>query len=202
MQVNITEQDKYNDFPALIEAVMSHLEFQKWGFEVVHSGKLFDSASAIIFQSEFCKLRVWTFRDRPYEQSEIYYSYGRLHAPNEKHTIKLDKWGGKEYHCWHDHLNLYLVLGFLDGLSAQKLARGKFPYFPDVLLKYNEEAARLGHHERFARKQNTIWNHYGQRLFGFYDIRTPDLWNQYIDFVKEFRSLVKENESFYEVDIY
>jgi hypothetical protein len=192
LQLNFTEQDKYNDFPALVDAVTSHLDYKKWGFEIIHSGKLFDFSSAIIFQSEFCKVRVWTFRDRPYEQSEIYYSYGRLHAPNEKNTIKFDKWGGREYHCWHNHLNLYLVLCFLDEVSPQELVGKKFPYFPDILLKFEKEASGWPHHERFARQQNVIWNHYGQRLFELYDYRTPNLWNQYIGFVKELRLMTEK----------
>jgi len=206
------EQDKSNHFPALIQAITQYLDFKRWGFdyEIFHSGSSFSFSSAIIFQSEFCKVRVWTFRDIRDNEAEIYYAYGRLHAPNEKHTIKFDKWGGREYTCWHDHLNLYLVLGFLDGLSAEEVAKREFPYFPDVLLKFNEEAIGWGRQERFARQQNTIWNQYGQRLFGFYDLRTPNMWNQYIDFVKDFRSLKEKKEppydSFYETayptDIY
>jgi hypothetical protein len=191
-QLTFTEQDKYNDFPALIDAVMGHLDYGKWGFEIIHAGALFDFSSAIVFQSEFCKVRVWTFRDRPYEQSEIYYSYGRLHAPNEKHTIRLEKWGGREYHCWHDHLNLYLVLCFLDEVSPQELVRKPFPYLPDILSKFEKEASGWSHHERFARQQNVIWNHYGQRLFELYDYRKPNVWNKYVGFVKELRFLTEK----------
>lgn len=199
--IDFNESDKYNDFPLLVQAITDHLDFKKWGFDmrVFPSRTLGDFSSAIIFQSESCKVRYWTFRDRPYEQPEIYFTYGRLHAPNEKHIMI---WNGRECHCWHNHLFLYIVLGFLDGLSPQEVAKKEFPYYPELISKFNKEAlGGWSQHERHARFQNTIWNHYGKQLFDIFDTRMPDLWNKFIDFYQEFRSEVTRFEFCYKANI-
>ena len=194
--INFNKTDEYNDFPSLVQAIMDHLDFKKWGFEIqiFPSGSSF-STSTIIFQSESCKIKLWTFRDRPYESPEIYFAYARLHAPNDKHVTI---WNGRECYCWHSHLFLYIVLGFLDGLSPQEIAKKEFPYYPEVISKFNKEAlGGWSQHERHARYHNTIWNHYGQRLFALFDIRMPKLWNQYVSFYEEFRSQITRFESSY-----
>jgi hypothetical protein len=200
---NYNERDKYNEFPSLVQAITDNLDFRKWDFEIkiFPAGTLgdFSFSSAIIFQSEFCKLRFWTFRDRPYEDPEIYFTYGRLHAPDEKHTMT---WNGREYHCWHDHLFLYIMLGYLDGLSPEEIAKSEFPYFPTLILNFNKEGlGTWGQQERYARFHNTIWNHYGQRLFDLFDIRKPNLWDQYMDFYQEFRLHVASFEYIYKSDV-
>lgn len=199
--VNFSERDKYNDFPLLVQTIMERLNFEKWGFtiQIFPSGTLSAYSSAIHFQSKSCKIRIWTFRDRPYEEPEIYFRYGRLHAPDGNQMMT---WNGEECYCWHDHLFLYIVLGYLDGLSPKEVAKKGFPHYPEVISKFNQEArGGLSQHERFVRYHNMIWSHYGQRLFDIFDIRLPNLWKQYVDFYREFRSQVTRFESSYNPNI-
>lgn len=35
----------------------------------------------------------------------------------------------------------------------------------------------------------SFWEHYGQRLFELFDLRRPDLWDEYTRFVVEYRRL-------------
>jgi hypothetical protein len=200
---DFNERDKYNNFPLLVNVITNHLEFAKWGFEtqIFRSGtrESDGTASTILFQSQSCKFEIVTFRDRPSDQPEIYFFYGRLHAPDTE-TVML--WNGKECHCWHNHLFLYVVLGFLDGLSPKELTTKEFAYQPDVMTNFERDAsADWSKHEYFAREHNTIWNHYGQRLFDVFDVRKPALWNQFTDYYQSFRSEAKGFEMCYEPDV-
>jgi hypothetical protein len=199
--VYFNKSDEYNQFPSFVQAVMDHMDFKKWGFEIqiFPSGTLNGFSSAIIFQSESCKIRFWTFRDRPYDPLEIYFTYGKLYAPNEKHVMT---WNGRQCHCWHGHLFIYVVLNYLDGLSPQEVAAKEFPYFPDVLARFEKEALdSWSRHEWEARRHNVIWNHYGQRLFDLFDLRMPELWEHYVDFYQEFCSLMTRFEYCYDPNI-
>ena len=198
--LDFNEQDKYHDFPLLVQAIKEYLDFKKWGFkmQIFHAGALGGFSSAVIFQSDLCKIKIWTFRDRSYEAPEIYYAYGRIHAPNDKNRMT---WNGKECECWHSHLTLYLILNFLDGLSPQEVAEKKSPHFPEVILNFRKDSLGMSQHERDVKYHNTIWNHYGQHLFSLFDIRSPGLWNQFVDFYQEFRSRITEHEYWYKADI-
>jgi hypothetical protein len=201
--IDFNERDKYNDFPSLVKAITDYLEFSKWGFDIqiFRSGTrdTDGTASAILFQSQSCKFEIVTFRDRPSDQPEIYFFYGRLHAPDGKTVMT---WDGKECRCWHNHLFLYVVLGFLDGLSPQELVRKEFAYEPEIVSKFEREApAEWSKHEYFAREHNTIWNHYGERLFDVFDIRKPDLWKQFTDYYQSFRAEITKLKSLYKPDV-
>jgi len=43
--------------------------------------------------------------------------------------------------------------------------------------------------EWLTRIHSSIWEHYGERLFELFDIRHPELWEKYIDFLKEYDRL-------------
>lgn len=178
LQLNITEQDEYNGFPALIRAVKNHLDFERWGFRIVHSGKLLNH-SCIVLQSEFCKVRISTFRDRPYEEPEIHFSYGRLHAPNEDHFMT---WEGEKHYCWH---SVRQVLNFLDGLTPREAFKNpSAPIFMSDFYTKNKFRGWL-REEMAVKRQIAVWENYGQSLFNLFDLRHPDLWEKYSIFYKE-----------------
>jgi hypothetical protein len=182
LQLSISQQDEHNGFPALIRAIRHHLEFERWGFRIIHSGKLLHY-SAIILQSEFCKVKILTVRDRPHEEPEVYFAYGRLHAPNED---KLATWNGEKCHCWHD---VREVLNFLDGLTPQEMI--KYPQAPAFLDDFYAKNKFNGwsRAEMEVRRQAAVWEQYGQRLFDLFDLRRPDVWQNYSDFRKEIYNL-------------
>lgn len=178
LQLSISQQDEYNGFPSLIRAIRQHLDYQRWGFKIIHSGKLLNS-SGIILQSEFCKVKIWTLRDRPYEEPEVYFSYGRLHAPNED---DLTIWNGEKCHCWHDVKG---VLNFLDGLTPQEVAKN--PRTPSFLYDFYDKNKFRGwsRTEMEVRRQAAVWEQYGQRLFRLFDLHHPEVWQKYSVFYKE-----------------
>ena len=59
-----------------------------------------------------------------------------------------------------------------------------------ILLKtYRQHDGALEWCPRFGKN-------YGQRLFELYDLRQPDLWGQYISFMKEFHRIKKSKSYF------
>jgi hypothetical protein len=38
-----------------------------------------------------------------------------------------------------------------------------------------------------------IWEYYGQRLFELFDVRRPELWEQFAHFIKEFHKIKRSN---------
>lgn len=182
LQLSISQQDEHNGFPALVRAVRRHLDFERWGFRIVHSGKLLNY-SAIILQSEFCKLKIWTVRDRPYEEPEVYFAYGRLHAPNEDY---LATWNGEKCHCWHD---LREVLNFLYGPTPQEISKNT--RVPGFLYDFYDRNKFKGwsRAEMEVRRQAVAWKQYGQGLFELFDLRRSDLWQNYSVFQKEMYDL-------------
>ena len=182
LQLNITEQDEYNGFPALIRAVKRHLDLQRWGFRIIHSGKLLNY-SGIILQSEYCKVKIWTSRDRPHEEPEIHFAYGRLHAPNEDYLMT---WNGEKCHCWH---GVSEVLNFLDGLTPQETFKN--PRSPAFMYDFYQRNKLKGwlRAEMEVRRQAAVWEHYRQNLFNVFDLRHPDLWEKYSVFYKQLYDL-------------
>lgn len=182
LQLIITEQDEYNGFPSLIRAVTHHLDFERWGFRIIHSGKLLNH-SGIVLQSEFCKVKIVTLRDRPYEEPEIHFSYGRLHAPNEDHLMT---WEGEKYHCWHD---VRQVLNFLDGLTPHEVFKNpKAPMFMYDFYEKNKFKGWL-REEMSIKRQAAVWVNYGQNLFNLFDLSHSDLWQKYCVFYKQLYDL-------------
>ena len=164
---------------------MHHLDFKKWGFsyEIIHAKHAIDFSSRIIFQSELCKVQVQNFRDIRDSTAEIYFSYGRLHAPNEE---RLTTWNGEKCHCWHSMRN---VLNFLDGCTPQVAFENlKAPTFIYDFYKSNKLKG-WSPAEKAIRCQAAIWDNYGLNLFNLFDLRRPDLWQEYSVFYKQLYDL-------------
>lgn len=94
-------------------------------------------------------------------------------------------WNGEECHAWH---KLRLALLFLDGRSPAQAANMKGSSL--LTSTYYEDEYR----QKFNRRQPEwllsmhmeIWEHYGKSFFELFDVRRPDLWERYRQFLKEF----------------
>jgi hypothetical protein len=158
----------------------SFLKLESWGFkESYRSAK----PGKLIYDSEWCRINlVWGGWD-PLGGNSISIHYGRLHAPNEEATII---WDGEECHCWH---RFELALHFLDGRTPENAS--KMIYTHPLIQQYKSSelgqslAGKRRQPEWLAREHATIWQHYGKRLFELFDLRRPDLWEKYRQFLKE-----------------
>ena len=147
----------------------------------------------LIYDSEWCRIAlVWGGWDYGSGNS-ISIHYGRLHAPNESATMV---WNGEECHAWHE---FDLALNYLDGHSPAKTAKMK--HFPPWTKKYYKKK----YLEKFYRRQPEwlmtihmeVWNRYGKNFFELFDLRRPNVWEHYRQFLKEYYE-IKGRSSFIE----
>jgi hypothetical protein len=156
------------------------LDLDLWGFkESYRSAK----SGNLIYDSEWCRLNfVWGGWDYGGGNSISLY-YGRLHAPNEEATMI---WNGEECHCWH---RFELALHFLDRQTPEYASKNMYTHSLIQQYKQAEIGQSLTNDRRqpewLAQMHATIWQHYDKRFFELFDLRRPDLWGEYRQFLKE-----------------
>jgi hypothetical protein len=156
----------------------SVLELKVWKFEESYRSS---QPANLIYDSQWCRVKlIWGGWDYASGNS-ISIHYGRLHAPNDKSTTI---WNGEECHCWHD---FDLALHFLDGQTPVNAA--KLQYSHAITDPFFEEEFRNKYPRRqpewLAEMHVKIWHHYDKRFFELFDLRRPDLWDEYRQFLKE-----------------
>lgn len=172
------DERKLDPIKEMARVAHSFLDLDRWGFKQSYSSA---KSGNLIYDSGLCRVNlVWGGWD-PLGGNSISIYYGRLHAPNEVSTMI---WRGEVCHCWHD---FDLALHFLDGQTPTNAA--KLDYSHPITDPFYEEEFR----EKFPRQQpewlaqmhTTIWRHYGKQFFELFDLRQPDLWEKYRQFLKE-----------------
>ena len=159
--------------------VKSFLYLDTWDFKESYCSV---ASGVLIYDFKWCRISItwggWDYLGG----NSISIHYGRLHAPNE--SAKMN-WNGEECHAWHRFEH---ALHFLDGRSPADAA--KMNYSTPFINKYYEEE----YLNKFPRRQPEwlmkmhaeVWGHYGQKLFELFDLRQPNLWEQYRRFLKDF----------------
>lgn len=170
----------------LIDRIENHLQVTSRGF---HLSYVSQTSNKVIFDSKWCRFKVYLYGGRypmPSEE-ELYISYGRLHAPDEEPYMM---WNDQECHCWHDIR--FLCLFFLEGYSPQDIDSeySSVPFENEYQESEHGSQLRKDNPAEFGfRLQSLIWERYGQRLFELFDLRHPDLWQQYQEFLAEYYKL-------------
>ena len=172
------DERKVDPVHEMTRIARSTLDLDAWGFQESFRAS---KPGKLIYESEWCRLSlIWGGWDYSGGNS-IHIRYGRLHAPNEETTMI---WNGEKCRCWHD---FDLALHFLNGRTAVDAAR--LHYSHSITDPFYEEEFR----KKFSRRQPewlaqmhvTIWRYYGKRFFELFDLRRPDLWEGYRQFLKE-----------------
>jgi hypothetical protein len=171
------------EFPKVFQALEKFLKPNNRGFELAYNGAVPNSHPSIFYQSNQCKFRIQCTRDARDPEIEIYISYGRLHAPLDKDIIE---WKNEKCYCWHS-LSGSPLLYFLDGQSPAEANSLEY-ITPRILKEFLELIKGKGWTvpEYSARKHAFIWERYDQRLFDLFDLRYPDLWDEYVNFLKKY----------------
>ncbi len=166
----------------LIERVQKHLPIEKWDFTLSYVSP---DSNEIIFDSEWCRFSVYLYGGRypiPSEE-ELRIRYGRLHAPD---IYPYMVWGGEKCHCWHRSPELFF---FLEGYSPKDIVDKNWEFVPAIRQNWSSEEEtdlRRRHHSEFVLKlEALLWERHGQHLFELFDLRCPELWEQYRQFLKE-----------------
>jgi hypothetical protein len=169
-----------NPIQEMTRVAQTFLDLGSWGFtESYRSVK----AGILIYNSEWCRLNLaWEGWDSGGGNTISIY-YGRLHAPNEETTMI---WNGEECNCWH---RFELALHFLDRRMPEDASKTIYTHPLIHQFKSSELGQSLTGKRRqpewLAQLHVTIWRHYGKRFFELFDLRRPDLWQQYRQFLKE-----------------
>ena len=172
------DERNVNPILEMRRVAQSFLDLGLWGFKESYSSA---KSGNLIYDSESCRLNlVWGGWDYGGGNSISIY-YGRLHAPNEETTMI---WNGEECRCWHD---FDYALHFLDKRAPFDAV--KFNYSHPITDPFYEEEFQQKFHRRqpewLAQMHTAIWQHYGKRFFELFDLRQPDLWEEYRQFLKE-----------------
>ncbi|MBK9923875.1 MAG: hypothetical protein IPP66_01160 [Anaerolineales bacterium] len=175
----------------LTDLIEQFLPVQEWGF--TENVRVEAKEPFVIYNSEWCRIRFFLERDR-YEEY-LHISYGRLHAQN---SSRIMKWNGKDCRCWFDYRDLPLIFSFLDDLSPHEAYRAffsfyekdspKHPLFQKDLDSRNSNTVSLSIESRTGESlkfHSSIWSYYKIRFFELFDLRRPDLWEKYANFLRD-----------------
>jgi hypothetical protein len=173
-----TGHNRYQEFSRVFQ---KHFDFKRWMFQESYISP--KRNPVIIYDSELCrvKIRIYVDGNHQYDQRDhIQVYYGRLHASNNEEFIN---WNDDKCLCWH---RIDYALNFLDGLSPEEASKVEFRPSVIEMFRNSGNFSGMPHPIWMAEMHSTIWNHYGQRLFELFDLRRPELWEQYRLFIKEF----------------
>jgi hypothetical protein len=176
--MSATNERNINPIEEMSRVAQSTLDLGPWGFR---EGYRSANSGNLIYDSEWCRVNLlWGGWDYSVGNSISIY-YGRLHAPNEETTMI---WKSEECRCWHD---FDYALHFLDGQKPTDAA--KLDYSHSITEPFYEDGFRQKFNRRqpewLAQMHVTIWRHYDKRFFELFDLRQPNLWEQYRQFLKE-----------------
>ena len=182
---------------ALIQMIEQNSNIIRWKFHLAFTK--FDQTSniKIIYDSEWCRIKFMFSRQRSPEWDELLIQYGRVHAPNEESFMR---WAGQECRCWH---NIMDPLRFLDGLSpSEAIEQVKTrKQLPEAVRAFKESDHGKKLLSEYPPKSvivmhSKLWERYGHRLFKLFDLRQPQLWTQYQQFIKEYHQLMGTKTSY------
>lgn len=174
----VADERKVNPIQEIINLVENVSDLKSLGFlENFRKAE----TNIVIYTSEQCRVKiVWGGWD-PSTGNSISIYYGRVHAPNE--DVKMI-WNGEECHCWHRFEH---AIHFLNGTTPTEAA--KLNYSTPITSKYFTDEFI----NKFPRRQPEwlmqmhmdVWKFYGASFFDLFDLRRPDLWKTYREFLKK-----------------
>jgi hypothetical protein len=170
----------------LVQLVESNLELDRWGFKKSYSLISVNDLPTVIYNSEWCRLRFVFNKGIQRSSDELAVCYGRLHAPNSS-VEDIAILNGENCYCWH---RVESVINFLDGVSPQEAVDQMRVHhqWPRLIEQFRqlEEWKEKTQPEQQVIINAAIWENYGQSFFNLFDLRRPDLWEKYTQFIKEF----------------
>jgi len=173
------------DIAAVVNLVTHSLPLSQWG--LAESVK---TDSYVIYNSQWCRVKFYIDIDGHTHWTSLWVYYGRLHALDNEWTMK---WKGRYHYCWHDsNSDLKEALQFLDGVSPGTAYKTRWQRLPLLDEFHNSESGKnlIRYPDEYTlQSQALIWKHYGVHLFELFDLRRPDLWEKYTDFLKEYYTL-------------
>ena len=175
-------------FRAFLE---EHLDFDRWGFKLSHyaySERL--RTTSVIYDNPLCGVMFDLYNVGHFpDEDELHAMYGRHHALNDDLTMPYE---GEECFCWH--YSIRYPVQFLEGISPQEIISHREEIggilLPSVLAELRQTNDFKTLMREFSPKaavieEALIWDRYGERFFQLFDLRRPELWQEYRRYLKE-----------------
>lgn len=176
---------------ALIRLIEENLEIKRWNFRLTFTRFIKPKGIKLIYDSEWCRVKFMFSRMHYPETDKLLVDYGRLHAPDEELFMT---WNGEGCRCWHSILD---PLRFLDELTPADAFRQtrQEKLLPLIVRDFRESELGKQFLQEYPPRativlQSRLWGHYGESLFELFDLRRPDLWEKYREFLKEYYGLL------------
>ena len=176
---------------ALLQLVKENLEIERWSFDLVFSKFIKPNNFKLIYNSEWCRVKFMFSRMHFPETDKLLVEYGRSHAPDEEPFMV---WEGERCRCWHSVLDPLRFLDLKLAVPGDDLSQAdnQLPFVVKDFRKSKLSKKLMNEYPPKATLalQSALWSHYGESLFELFDLRQPDLWEEYRQFLKEYyRSL-------------
>lgn len=166
---------------ALIDCIEKDLSPENWGFRKVNR---LPNKLTVIYESEFCRVK---FALRGSDYGPVFASsvhYGRLHAPDNEFYMY---WNGEQFRCWHSSSDILTrTLPFFEGMSPQQIAIEQAAFWQSREASLGVDHPISDYIEYPLKLHSKIWERYGKKLFGLFDVRQPELWEEYSRFSDEY----------------
>ncbi len=172
---------------AVLQLIEENLWIKRWNFELTFTKFSKPSNIKVIYDLEWCRVKFMFSRMHFPETDKLLVDYGRLHAPDEEPFMV---WNDERCRCWHNILD---PLRFLDSLTT-KIANEEDTadkQLPFLVRDFRESKLGKKLLNEYPPKsaivlQATLWDHYGESLFKLFDLRQPELWEEYRRFLREY----------------
>ncbi len=176
----------------IIDLVEKNLSPEKWGFSKNIRFPSDNQKGTVIYDSQFCRIKFVLESSDYFPQHDTKVFYGRLHAPENEDSIL---WNGESCRCWHKNI-LGLTLPFIEGISPQQLAENLSETWKPLVEKLNVNYPSSDDVEYPLRLHSKIWEHYKEKLFSIFDLRNPELWEEYSRYSNEYNEAFNKRLSF------
>ena len=176
---------------ALLQTVEDVMDIKRLGFYCAYTNFEKINGLVAIFNSSFCKIGFTLSRQQLPQHDELSIEYGRLHASNDDPFME---WQGKKCRSWH---KITEPIRYLDGLSPVEAMQQA------IILKQSPQAIEKFRHSEYGHKlldeyppkyvltmHSILLENYGHRLFELFDLRRPELWEKYTQFIKGYYRLI------------
>jgi len=182
------------EYTHLVQVLENVFDFKRWKLQETFARIEGEAPPYVIYSSEWCRVRFALRGGDMHQALEMSVSYGRLHAPDDDGFVI---WNGEKCRAWH---RVNEALYFLDRLSSKEAAEKRQVKYelPYVMEQFRQ--SELGQKvlpggyqtiEGVARLHAAIWEQYGQHLFELFDLRRPELWDRFIQFLSEYHNLLR-----------
>ncbi len=159
----------------IIDLAEKDLSPEKWGFNKNILYPNADQQGTVIYDSKLCRIKLVLTSSDFFPQHDTTIFYGRLHAPDNEHTMM---WNGKNCRCWHKDI-FGLTLPFIEGISPQQLAENTIEIWDTLKAKLNIDYPSSDYVEYPLRLHSKIWEHYKEKIFSIFDLHNTELWEEY-----------------------